>query len=175
MKIDIKNLESLMGEINRLSGAQQDEAVVRGLRSVLRAGQGIAKELVTVDSGELRNSIRYKTEKDGNGVTGYLYTNSDHAAYKEFGTGPVGAASGGNGSDVPVSYAQGPWKHVSKKGTVFYTDYWIYRDEDGQFYATKGQPAQPFMYPAAQAAKKITGQILAKSFQRFVKKISGGD
>ena len=175
MAFTIENLERVMAEFSRLEGPDREKAVQNGLRSVAATTQSIAKEMVDTDSGELKTSIRYKLEKEEGGINAYVYTNSDHAAFVEFGTGPVGAASGGSGAAVMVSYSLGPWKHVSKNGKVFYTDYWVYRDADGNFWATRGQPAKPFMYPAAQAGKKIVVPKMAKAFERFVKRLAGGD
>ena len=84
-------------------------------------------------------------------VTGHVETSSPHALYVEFGTGPVGAANhAGVAPTVPVVYSRGPWKHVNKKtGKEYYTKGWVYRDVSGKYHSTMGQPARPYLYPAA--------------------------
>lgn len=175
MSFKIKNFDSLMSSIEHLSQPQQEEAIFKGMESITRAAQRVARELTPVDSGELRRSIKPEVKADATGVTGYLNANSEHAAYLEFGTGPIGAFSDGNGSDVMVTYSLGPWKHVSRKGKVFYTDYWVYYDKvRKKFYATRGQMPQPFMYPASQVSKHDMSVILIKSFRKFINKVAKG-
>jgi HK97 gp10 family phage protein len=174
MNGDIRGLDELMVKIGTLTGAQLRELAEKTLKSVALAQVHAAKLLVPVGQsggGELRNSIHVSTEKSSDGVVGLCYSDSDHAAFVEFGTGPVGAASGGNGSDVAVTYSMGPWKHKSRTGKVFYTDYWIYRDENGRFHATRGQPAQPFMYPSAMAVKRQAADIQMAVLKRYIKRL----
>ena len=90
MDLNIRGLDKLLSEFDRLSGPQQEEAIRKGIRSVAATCQAQARMLAPVDSGELRSSIRYKVEKADGGLTAYVYTNSDHAAFIEFGTGPIG-------------------------------------------------------------------------------------
>ena len=52
-----------------------------------------AKQLVPVDTGELRNSIGYQVDVREMRITGVVFANADHAGYVEFGTGRAGAAS----------------------------------------------------------------------------------
>jgi len=174
MSGNIRGFDSLMAEINRLSGPQQDEAIGKVMRSVAASHQAAARLLAPVDSGELRGSIRYTVQKSPTGVTAFVHTNSDHAAFVEFGTGPVGAASGGDGSGVKVNYAQGPWAHKSKTGKIYYTDYWVYKGSDGKFHATRGMKPQPYLYPAAQAVKRKVPQLMARAFRRYIKKLGDG-
>lgn len=169
----LRGYESLMAKINSLAGPELEEIADEAVKNVALAQTRAAKTLVPVGNdggGELRNSIHSKTEKDAAGRTGYCYSDSDHAAFIEFGTGPIGAAAGGNGSDVTVSYSQGPFRHVSRTGKVFYTNYWVYRDEKGLFHTTRGMAAQPFMYPSAMAIKKQAPEIQAAVFRKFLKK-----
>lgn len=174
MNGDIKGFDELMAKIGSLTGTQMQELAENTAKSVALAQVHAAKLLAPVGKsggGELRNSIHTAIEKSPGGAVGICYTDSDHAAYVEFGTGPVGAASGGNGSDVKVTYSLGPWKHKSRTGKVFYTDYWIYRDENGRFHATRGQPAQPFMYPSAMAVKRQAADIQMAALKRYIKRL----
>jgi HK97 gp10 family phage protein len=171
---EIKGYESLMAKLNKLTGSQIDEVANNSVKNVVLAQSRVAKQLVPVGvngGGELKSSIHTKNEKDADGVTGYCYSDSDHAAYVEFGTGPIGAGSGGNGSDVKVSYTEGPFRHVSRNGKVYYTNYWVYRDSDGKFHATKGMKPSPFMYPSAMVVKKQAPEIQARVLKTYLKKL----
>ncbi len=144
-----------------------------------RSASKTAKLLVPVDSGELRASIHEAVEVDGSQAVGYSYTNSDHAAFVEFGTGPVGLQGGRSGSPVKVHYSLGPFlvkRGTGRPGEVVesYEDYWVYCDEQGRFFATRGQPAKPFMYPAAKEVEKQAQKIMASAIKSYIAKATGG-
>ena len=87
-----------------------------------------AKRLCPVASGQLRNSIQSKVNKD----TGTVYTNVEYAPYIEYGTGLF--SSKGNGRKTP----------------------WVYKDAEGKFHRTTGHKPQPYMHPAlTQNRQKI--------------------
>lgn len=96
--------------------------------------QGVAKDLCPVRDGQLRNSIRTTTRKSKNKVTSLVHTNTEYAAYVEFGTGKVGETTPvANKYPGPLGYKQTKWRaHIPDVG-------WRY---------VAGQPAQPFLYPA---------------------------
>jgi HK97 gp10 family phage protein len=75
-------------------------------------------------TGELRNSITSKVEKEGNEIVGTIFTPLHYAPYVEFGTG-LFAESGGR-KDVP----------------------WRYEDEQGEWHTTSGMRPHPYMRPA---------------------------
>lgn len=52
-----------------------------------------AKMLCSVDTGELRNSIKEDGQIISEGVECQVYTNCEHAPYVEFGTGERGRES----------------------------------------------------------------------------------
>ena len=171
---EITNFDRLMAKINNLTSSQLDEMAIDAIKKITKAQQRVAKELASVSQssgGDLRNSIKTTDEKVQNGVAGICYSNSDHASYVEFGTGPIGAASPSSGADVQVTYSLGPWKHISKTGKVYYTDYWTYRTEDGKFYSTRGMPARPFMYPSAMAVKAQAVNIQEKAIKNYLRKL----
>lgn len=100
--------------------AMQD-AVARALERIGMQAEGYAKDLTPVDTGNLRNSITYDIDKDERKV--YIGTNVEYAPYVELGTGKY-AAEGGRPTP------------------------WIYKDENGNYHWTAGNPAQPFLKPA---------------------------
>lgn len=79
-----------------------------------------AKEKAPKGNGALRRSITSEV-KDNEGV---IFTPLEYAPYVEFGTG-LFAEEGGR-QDVP----------------------WHYKDDEGNWHSTSGQPPQPFMRPA---------------------------
>lgn len=112
-------------------------------RAVDECGQFVrddARLRVPVDTSDLRKSIDHTTEIQSGEVISTIHTNSDHAAYVEFGTGPVGAANhAGISPEISVSYRQDKW--LGKiPGLV--------SDTDSGLRYIAGQPAQPYLYPA---------------------------
>ena len=83
--------------------------------------EAYAKRECPVDTGALRNSITHTV--DTGERKAYVGTNMEYAPYVELGTGIH--ANGGR---------QTPW---------------VYKGEDGKFYTTSGQVANPFIKPAA--------------------------
>jgi HK97 gp10 family phage protein len=109
--------------------------------------------------GGLRESITTQVEGSGGEITGKVICNAPHGAYVEFGTGPEGAANhSGISPEVHVTYttkfyvktgrnAGKSWGIDPKTGMPF----WVYTPDAGKtFVRTSGQPARPFMYPAAK-------------------------
>ena len=74
-----------------------DEAALRALERCGLQAEGYAKDLVPVDTGNLRNSISHKV--DSGEPAAYIGTNSEYAAYVEFGTGRYSATGGGTPKD----------------------------------------------------------------------------
>lgn len=108
------------------------EAVLNALRNAVERGlMGIGETAVTyakkslteqkaVDTGRLRNSINYLVRDD----EVYIGTNVEYAAYVEFGTGKY--ADGGRPTP------------------------WVYQDDEGNWHWTAGNPARPYLAPAAK-------------------------
>lgn len=128
-------------------------------QAVLTGAEKIRKQavlLAPVDTGELRQSIKTMSQKDGKTVKGIVYTNKEYAPYVEFGTGPTGEASDHSdvSPNIAVSYKQ--------KG-------WSYQDAEGNWHHTRGQPAQPFMYPAARDTKDQATKAVSDTFAKAIK------
>lgn len=97
----------------------------------------------------LSGSITEEYEDNGGEYIGRVVTNAPHAAFVEFGTGPVGAANhSGTSPEVQVSYtSREKWAYP-------------YETKDGlQFATTSGQPARPYLYPAAKQNEKVFAQL----------------
>ena len=102
----------------------------------------------------IRESISGEVHRSGDTFEGKITCKSPHGIYVEFGTGSVGAASGGNGSRARVSYTTRPG--------------WVYPVQgydDTEFYYTEGQPAKPFMYPAFEDGKAVLKGIIENALK----------
>ena len=122
---------------------------------------GQAKALAPADIGQLRGSIHMQVKDTGKQIQGRVYTNVEHAPYVEFGTGIKG-----NGTypytikDLKLEY--------KNKG-------WAYYDEDkGEWIYTKGQKAQPYMYPALNMHKKTIKAIFKEGVHTKLKENCNG-
>lgn len=119
--MSINGVESLLNKLDRLGG--NSEVVL--YKSLQKQGELVKSEAKTLcpvaqkQGGDLRDSIRRSTKRYKGKIVARVYTNSDHAAYVEFGTGMRGEASNTN-SNVEVAYKQ-DWS---------------------------GMEAQPYLYPA---------------------------
>lgn len=100
--------------------AAMESACNRALEKCGLVGEGYAKKLCPVDTGNLRNSITHMVN-DGEKAA-YIGTNSEYAVYVECGTGV----------DYPGG-RQTPW---------------VYQDAKGDWHLTHGQRAKPFIKPA---------------------------
>ena len=117
---------------------------------------GQAKALAPADTGQLRGSIHMQVKDKGNEIEGRVYTNVEYAAYVEFGTGIKG-----NGT-YPYQ-VEGLNLEYKNKG-------WAYYDEDkGEWIFTKGQKAQPYMYPALKQNEKTIKAILKQGVHTKLK------
>ncbi len=106
-------------------------AAIKALERCGMEAEGYAKDLVPVDTGNLRNSISHKTDDN----TAYVGTNNNYAAYVELGTGKY-AESGGRPTP------------------------WVYQDSKGKWHHTHGQRAQPYLKPAIADHKQTYQNII---------------
>lgn len=109
-----------------------ETACQRALEKCGLVGEGYAKKLCPVDTGNLRNSITH-TVADSGERAAYIGTNSEYGVYVECGTG--------------IYYPGGRQTPL------------VYQDTKGDWHLTHGQRAQPFIKPAvadhADQYKKI--------------------
>ena len=142
--MSINGVESLLNKLDKLGG-NSEVVLYKSLQKQGELVKSEAKTLCPVDSGDLRKSIRKSTKRYKGKIVARVYTNSDHAAYVEFGTGMRGEASNTN-SNVEVAYKQ-DWS---------------------------GMEAQPYLYPALKNNEgKIVENIkedLKKAIREVVKR-----
>lgn len=163
MGIEIHGLDQLFGKLDKIPGAME-RAAVTGENKTLLAITADAKRNAPVDTGQLRDSIEpygeaHKAKSDGVAISGAAGTNVEHGPYVELGTGPVGEETQVGGKyPGPLSYTQ--------KG-------WTYYDEKlQQFIHTRGQPAQPYLYPAYQAHAGELPENIKQAAESELKKVA---
>lgn len=155
--VTTKGVDRLTKKFNNIANMDLRSAVNEATKLV----HGQAKELAPVDSGNLAGSIHMQVKDTGKEMQGRVYTNLEYAAYVEFGTGITG-----NGT-YPYE-VEGLSLEYRDKG-------WAYFDEDkGEWIYTKGQEAQPYMYPALHTHKKTIEKILKNAVSQALKETSQG-
>ena len=150
--VSIKGIDRLTQRFNKIANLELREAMNKATQLV----HGQAKALAPADTGQLRGSIHMQVKNKGNELEGRVYTNVEYASYVEFGTGIKG-----NGT-YPYT-VEGLTLEYKNKG-------WAYYDEDkGEWIYTKGQKAQPYMYPALKQNEKAIKKILKEGVHTKLK------
>ena len=166
MKIDLE-LEGMDELEEQLRGAIEGllPSAAKGLEKGLARVETQAKDTCPRKTGQLRESIHFEVEQNGDGVTGTVGSAKEYSVYVEMGTGDVGRASGGNGSPVKVSYREGGWFMPLEAGKDKYIADTLVEEKSPGFW-TRGQPARPYLWPAWKANK----QKVIADIQSAVKK-----
>ena len=155
--VSIKGVDRVVQKFNNIANMNLRSAVNEATKLV----HGQAKELAPVDTGNLGGSIHMQVKEKGDEMQGRVYTNLEYDAYVEFGTGIKG-----NGT-YPYN-VEGLSLKYKDKG-------WAYFDEDkGEWIYTKGQEAQPYMYPALANNKKTIKKMLKNAVSKALKENSTG-
>lgn len=113
-------------EITDNSGLVREEfqaACLRALEKCGLTGEGYAKLLCPVDTGNLRNSITHQVDE------------SEPAVY-------IGVPQGPTSYGIYVELGTGKY-YPGGRPTP-----WVYQDEKGNWHLTHGQRAQPYLKPA---------------------------
>ena len=169
----VKGARQLANKLNKLGSATAvvEQAVGKEIQRV----RNTAVLLCPVNHGELRRSIKTMVQPYDGGIRGVCYTNKEHAAYVEFGTGPQGQEQHeGISPNVQPTYTQQGWWFPGKDIDPTDADkyHWPKSEgPDGVFYYTDGQPAQPFMYPALKMNENIITANLSAALQTQIKKV----
>lgn len=128
---------TLQQKVNLLAERLADKGV-----DIARAN---VSKLDAIFTGELLSSIQKRQVSSGKGTAVFfVVTDSDHAAFVEFGTGQMG-------QEMPYPYPlpEGvTWDYNTGK-TIFEVSpgqYGWFYPRDGQWYFTQGMPSRPFMY-----------------------------
>lgn len=173
--------EKLMRQLNNLGNI--NPVVEKAVRKETLRVQRNAVLLCPVNHGELRQSIKTKVEATEGMVVGTVYTNKKHAAFVEFGTGPVGEDNheGISPNVNPVYSSKDGWwfpeRSKDGKQTVTPQDAEKYHwpsmtlEDGSRLFFTKGQPAQPFMYPALKGIEDIVCMNLKAALVAEIEKV----
>lgn len=148
----VKGVDALNSKLRAMQKGMPTD-VEKTLRTCAEIVRGSAVRLVPVNHGELRQSIHTTVKKKGKSTLGICYTNKEYAAYVEFGTGPVGKANhDGISPKIHPKYSLTGWgipaSAIDPADAARYHMTPIKVNGEVVYYLTKGQPAQPFLYPA---------------------------
>lgn len=133
---DTIRIEGVEEAVEALSQVINDRAIEMALGKACALVERSAKQKAPKGTGELRNSITSKVERDGGDLVGVVFTPLEYAPYVEFGTG-LFAEKGGR-TDVP----------------------WCYQDDEGEWHSTSGMHPHPFMRPALNENREKILRIL---------------
>ena len=156
-RVSIKGVDRLTQRFNNIANMELRSEMNKATQLV----HGQAKALAPADTGLLRESIHMSVKDTGKELQGRVYTNVEYAPYVEFGTGIKG-----NGTY--------PYE-VEGLNLEYKNKAWVYYDEDNDtFVYTKGQKAQPYMYPALKENEKTIKAIFKQGVQTKLKTNSKG-
>lgn len=134
------------------------------LRALERCGsqaEGYAKDLVSVVTGNLQNSITHQVDEAETAV--YIGTNSEYGPYVELGTGKYYKGGGRSGWWV---YVDGESSKKTPKNLKTYTYeeakriMAILRSKGLDAHMTEGRPASPYLKPAVSDHKQTYRNII---------------
>lgn len=156
--MEVKGTQELLQKLNSINTIVKGQVVKNAVTTGCHTVQAAAKLLCPVDKGELRNSIVTKVEENTDSVIGKVYTNKEYAAYVEFGTGPKGKEDhDGISPSITPSYREKGWSYIDEE-----TDKRVY---------TRGQPAQPYMYPAMKNNEEKVKKQIADEVAEEIRKL----
>ena len=171
----IENMEDLLSKLSKLGGDISGTM----LKTIGKQSEYVkenAQSLTPVNHGELREKIFSMVEQKAGTTTGTTYTNVGYAIYVELGTGPKGETDhSGISPNVSPVYTQDGWWFP--ESAIDPSDAERYRfvkstGEDGTFYYTRGQAAQPFMYPALKESEKEIVKNIADDIRSEINAIA---
>ena len=157
VKVEIKGIDQLLLKFDKI----RDMDLTRKINEATTLVHGEAVSRAPRDEGTLSESIHMDVKKTDKQIQGRVYTNLEYASYVEFGTGVKG---------------NGTYPYKIKGLNLTYTDKgWCYWDEKQEKYIyTKGQVAQPYMYPALKRSKKQIKAIMSSGVKDKLKDICKG-
>lgn len=153
----IQGLESLLKKLSKLGG-NVDEVLFKSMQKQGELVKGDAKDLCPVDLGDLRQSIKRETKRYKGKIVAKIYTNSDHAAYVEFGTGQVG-------QNTPVA-------NKYPGALAYKQDKWLANIPDVGLRYVAGQPAQPYLYPALKNNKEKIVDNVKEDVKKAIREVA---
>ncbi len=135
---EIDGLDEVLGKLGEME-AKVDGAVQRGVTMGGKAIQTECKAECPVDTGHLHDSIVEQTSGGGGQYTSEVGPTVDYGIYVEMGTG------------IYAGGRQTPWR---------------YKDANGNWHTTRGQPPHPYMEPGFEAGKDDAAQALQNEVKK---------
>ena len=167
--LSVKGINGLIKELEGYKVNFLHEKLQELTREIAERGVEIAKANITtldaIFTGELLGSIHAKEESAGAGKSVFfIVTDSEHAAFVEFGTGQLGQEG-----PYPYPLPDGVEWNYNTGRTIFEIspgEYGWFYYRDGQWYFTQGMPSRPFMYETSleliQEIPKIAKTVFGK-------------
>lgn len=168
--MSVIGLKSLVDKIERLKELQ----IERIMGNVGAQIRDAAKENAPTKTAELQNSISYRVEHRDDSVDAIVFTPKEYAMYVEFGTGPAGEENHkGISPNVTPRYSPTGWL-VPIEDFPDYADYNYKPITIGgkQFIPSRGQKAQPYLYPALKDNQKKAKAYIKKQVKAEIKKVT---
>lgn len=151
------NIDRLLKKFKDIGGNVND-ILKQGISAGCLLVERDAKLNVKTSTGVLRESINHELEVNDDKVVGVIGTNVKYAPYVELGTGPVGQA---NQPDI-----------AAKLNIKYRDSQWVYFSEEmQQFFTTKGQAGQPYLYPALTQNKQQIKEVIALAVKKAIEKM----
>lgn len=166
--LSVKGIEKLQKELLNYKNNTLQQKVELISKRLAEKGVDIARaNVVRLDAfftGELLNSIHARKVSGGKSTAiFYVVTDSDHAAFVEFGTGQMGEET-----PYPYPLPEGvTWDYNTGK-TIFEVSpgqYGWFYEIDGQWYFTQGMPSRPFMYETTMELYEMVVQTARDVFK----------
>ena len=157
---NVKGLGNVLNNL-RKEGKNIEDDVYKGINNALILGQRDAKMNAPVGTtGELREKIFVKVQKQKNKIQGYLYGTAEHHPYLEFGTGPTGRGT------YPYSIKGYSLHYKANKWKVKIPFLANPSTGDLGIRYIAGQKAQPHMYPAFLLVERNLVKEIQKANRR---------
>lgn len=167
--LSISSIRNLQKELEKYRNSLTYKARLLAEKLSERGVEIARVQIASLDAiftGELIQSLH--SEYKGSTPYGAIFaivTDSDHAAFVEFGTGQ-------RGKDTPypyplpegVSWDYNVGKTIRQNATTG-RYYWFYPSQDGKWHYTEGMPARPFMY--------LTSMELIREVPKIAKEVFG--
>lgn len=135
MKVEFDILE-VEGNLKKLL-QKLPSATMQAMERASLVVEEEAKEECPVDTGILRSSITHEVKREGNDISGYVFTNEEYAIHVHFGTGIF---SQGSGRSTP----------------------WKFKDRKGKWHTIEGQEPTPFLQNAINKSQSKVLKELGK-------------
>lgn len=170
----LKGFDQLMLKLKSLEKAE--EWMKEPLGDIGAVVRDAARMNIAGSTGDLRQSLDFEVFRVGSRIWVEIFTPLEYAVYVEFGTGPKGEAShAGTSPEVNPRYSPTGWfVHVDDFPDYARYGYEPIEIKGEQFIFTKGQEAQPFLYPAIADNKDQLIKMLQKAINQKVREAANG-